>query len=107
METSTYKKFRNKKLSRIHGETAWSSKEALLRVAKEVALDCDVHYDWSGEFGLLATILGPVWYLTEVALNYVVDDLARCWVPYGFPATYRPMARAHHCVAIAYPLPII
>ena len=47
------------------------SKEALLRKAEEVVLNCDVYYDWSRESGLLATILGLVWYLAEAALNYV------------------------------------
>jgi len=29
-------------------------------------------YDWAGEFGLLATILGPVRYLGEAGLNYAM-----------------------------------
>jgi hypothetical protein len=72
LEASTYEKVRNKKFSRIHGKPTWSNKEALLREAEEVALDCDVHYGWAGEFGMLATILGPVRYLAETHMNYVV-----------------------------------
>ena len=71
LETSTYENVRNKKFSRIHGKPTWSHKEALMREAEEVALDCDVHYTWSGDFGLLATILGQVRYQAEAHLNYV------------------------------------
>ena len=72
LEATTYEKVRNKKFTRIHGKPTWSSKEALLREAEEVALECDVHYAWAGEFGLLATVIGTVRYLAEAGLNYVV-----------------------------------
>ena len=72
LEASTYGNIRNKKLIRIHRKLTWSSKEALLHEAEEVALDCDVHYAWAGEFGLLATILGLARYLAEAGLNYVM-----------------------------------
>ena len=61
-----------KTLSRIYGKPMWRNKEDLLPEAGEVTLNCDVHYAWAGEFGLLATILGPVRYLAETHLNYVV-----------------------------------
>ena len=69
LEASTYEKVRIKKFSRIHGKPTWSNKEALLREAEEVALGCDVHYGWAGEFGMLATILGPVPYLVETHMT--------------------------------------
>ena len=71
LEATTYEKVRNKKISRIHGKPTWSSKEELLREAEEVALECDVHYPWAGEFGLLATVIGQARYLAEAGLNYV------------------------------------
>ena len=36
-----------------------------------MAIDCDVHYDWAGEFGLLATVIRLLRYLTEEGLDYV------------------------------------
>ena len=60
LEATTYEKVRNKKFTRIHGKPTWSSKEELLREAEEVALECDNHYPWAGEFGLLATVIGQV-----------------------------------------------
>ena len=72
LKASTYENVRSKKLSRIHGKQTWSSEEALLREAEEVALNCDVHYTWAGEFWLLTIILGPACYLEEAHLKYVV-----------------------------------
>ena len=49
----------------------WRNKEDLLPEAGEVTLNCDVHYDWAGEYGLLVTIIGLLWCLTEAGFNYV------------------------------------
>ena len=49
----------------------WRHNEDLLLGAGEVTLDCDVHYDWSGSFGLLATIIVPTQYTAEAGFNCV------------------------------------
>ena len=72
-----------KKLSRIHEKPRWWHKEVIFLEAGEVVLYCDVHYNWSGEFDLLATIIGPPCYLTEVGFNYVE--------PVQLPIIYLPV----------------
>ena len=71
IESTTYDSVRQKTLSRIHGKPSWRQKEDLIQEAGDIALECDVSYDWAGDYGLLAVISGPTRYLAQATLAYV------------------------------------
>ena len=70
LEASTYKNSGIKAQQALWETNVQHNKDLLLE-AGEVALDCDVHYDWSRDYRLLATIIGPQRYSTEVGFNSV------------------------------------
>ena len=71
LEKSVFETIRDKKFKRIPGKPTWQNKEDLLAEAADVAIECEVHYAWAGDFGMLAEIVGPVRYLADTGLVYV------------------------------------
>ena len=69
LESYTCKNVSGKNLCRMHGKPTWRHKEDLLLKAGEVILDCVMHYDWSGDFGLLTTIIGLMRYTAKAGFN--------------------------------------
>ena len=49
----------------------WRHKEDLFQEAREVALKCNVHYVWAGDYGLLIMVIGDIKCLTQTRFNYV------------------------------------
>ena len=58
LEKHTYDQVRAQPFTNIHNDCSWMDKEQLVRELAEVATEMDVHYEWSGEFGLLALAIG-------------------------------------------------
>ena len=57
-------------LTKIHWTPTWLQKESLLSKIKKLAINAKVHYDWAGNYGLLAMVIGTVRYLNNTALVY-------------------------------------
>ena len=58
LEKQTYEEIRAKPFKRIHGLPSWRAKEQLVKDCRGPALACRVSYDWAGNYGLLAEIIG-------------------------------------------------
>ena len=57
--------------TRIAGLPTWEEKENFLEEACTLAMSFIVAYDWAGDHGLLAEIVGKVKYLALTTKNYV------------------------------------
>ena len=71
IESSTYTAIREMPLLRILGTPTWQQKENMLSKLKELAINLKVHYDWAGDYGLLAIIIGTAMYQTDMTLVYI------------------------------------
>ena len=60
LQDQTYKAVIAEKISRIHGKPTWRLKERMKTELGRVAVEHKVSYDWSGGYGLLDLIIGPV-----------------------------------------------
>ena len=65
LEKQIYEDVRAEPYTRIHGRPSWSDKERLIKESKVHALRNKVSYDWSGQYGLLAEIIGAARYAIE------------------------------------------
>ena len=65
LERQVYEDVRAHPFTRIHGRPTWRSKEKLLKEAKGPALKLRVSYDWAGQYGLLADIIGAARYALD------------------------------------------
>ena len=72
IESSTYAAIREKPLTRIHGTPTWLQKENLLSKIEELTINAKVHYDWVGDYGLLAVVIGTARYQTDTTLVYIL-----------------------------------
>ena len=71
IESSTYTAIREKPLTRIHGTPTWQQKENMLSKLEELAINVKVHYNWAGDYGLLAMVIGTARYQTNTTLAYI------------------------------------
>ena len=65
LERQVYEDIRAMPFTRIHGRPTWRTKEKLMKEAKRPALNQRVSYDWAGQFGLLAEIIGAARYALD------------------------------------------
>ena len=66
LEKATFDAIRARPFTKIAGrKPTWRQAENLIKEMKDAALSCDVTYDWAGEFGLLAEIVGAAKYATD------------------------------------------
>ena len=68
LEKQVYDDIRSTLFMRIHGRPTWRAKVKLLKEAKRPALKQRVSYDWAGQYGIVAEIIG--------AARYVLDNPA-------------------------------
>ena len=71
IESSTYTAIREKPLTRIHGTPTWQQKENMLSELEELAINVKVHYDWAGDYGLLAIVICTTRYQTGTTLVHI------------------------------------
>ena len=69
LEKSTYDQVRAQPFTTIHNDCSFMDKEQLVRELAEVATEMDVHYEWCGEFGLLALAIGDERYTADTELE--------------------------------------
>lgn len=65
LEKQIYEEIRASPFTRIHGKPTWRAKEKLVREARERAIKQRVSYDWAGQYGLLAEIIGAARYAAD------------------------------------------
>ena len=66
LEKATFDAIRARPFTNIAGRKSTLRQAGnLIKVMKDAALSCDVTYDWAGEFGLLAEIVGAAKYATD------------------------------------------
>ena len=65
LEKQVYEDIRATPFTRIHGRSTWRAKEKLLKEAKGPALKQRVGYDWAGQYGILAEIIGAARYALD------------------------------------------
>ena len=65
LEKQIYEEIKASPFTRIHGKPTWRAKEKLVREARERAIKQRVSYDWAGQYGLLAEIIGAARYAAD------------------------------------------
>ena len=65
LEKQVYEDIRATSFTRIHGRPTWRAKEKLLKEAKGPALKQRVSYNWAGQYGLFAEIIGAAKYALD------------------------------------------
>ena len=72
LDKEVYDTIRAKPFTKIPSKPTWAQKELMLEEASQIALDCNVSYDWAGDYGLLAEIEGATQYLTTTEEIYII-----------------------------------
>jgi len=70
-QKAVYDAIHAKPFTRIHGRPTRKSYDRLLEEACELASGFDVPYEWAGDHGLLAKVLGAEAYMRITGKNYV------------------------------------
>ena len=65
LEESVYQQVRAKPLTRIHGRPKWLQMRQMSREMRKQAIKFRVSYDWSGNYGLQAIVVGAARYATD------------------------------------------
>lgn len=66
LEKAIFDAIRARPFTKIAGrKPTWRQAENLIKEMQEAGLSCDVTYDWAGEFGLLAEIVGAAKYALD------------------------------------------
>ena len=65
LEKQVYEDIRAEPYTRIPGRPSWRAKEGLAKEARNHALRHRVSYDWAGQYGLLAEIIGAARYAAD------------------------------------------
>ena len=58
LEEQTYRSVIAEHITRIHGKPVWRTKEVMKNELTKIAIKHKVSYDWSGDKGLIALIIG-------------------------------------------------
>ena len=58
LQKQVYDDIKATPFTRIHGRPTWQTKEKLLKEAKGPAPKQQVSYDWAGQYGVLAALIG-------------------------------------------------
>ena len=74
LEKEVYDTIRDKQITKIPSKPTWAQKELMLEEASQIALVCNVSYDWAGNYGLLAKIKGTTQYITTPGEIYVLSS---------------------------------
>ena len=70
---NAYRRAKDTTFTRVAGLPSWEEKETFYDEAQELALTYDnVTYDWAGEYGLLAEIIGATRMNTLTNVTYVL-----------------------------------
>ena len=62
LQTEIYKIVKAERFTRCPGTPTWPQWENFIEEARDIFLDIDVTYDWSGEYGISAELAEPVEY---------------------------------------------
>ena len=65
LEESVYNQVRAKPLTRIHGRPKWLQIRQMAREMRKQAIKYRVSYDWAGNYGLQALVVGAARYATD------------------------------------------
>jgi hypothetical protein len=71
LEKEIYDSVRGRPFTSIHTKPTWAQKELLNEEAEQIALDINVSYPWSDDYGLLAEIQGEDKYQNNTGFEYV------------------------------------
>jgi hypothetical protein len=71
LEKEIYDSIRGRPFTSIHTKPTWAQKELLNEEAEQIALDINVSYPWSDDYGLLAEIQGEDKYRNNTGFEYV------------------------------------
>jgi hypothetical protein len=71
LEKEIYDSIRGRPFTSIPTKPTWAQKELLNEEAEQIALDINVSYPWSDDYGLLAEIQGEDKYLANTGFEYV------------------------------------
>ena len=74
LEKEVYDTIRAKPFMKNPSKLTWAQKEVLIEETSEIALNCNMSYDWDGDYELLAKIEGATQYLGTVGENYVISS---------------------------------
>ena len=86
LKKQTYDEIRTRPFTRIHGRPTWRLKGKLVEECKEIALNYDVGYDWSGGYGLLPEIVGAARFAADI-------PLLPAYIPPNAPSTRKGTGR--------------
>ena len=70
LEMEIYKKVKSYRFTRISGLPTWKQWDNFIDEARDVSIDVEVTYGWSGDYGVLAEVTETIDYFGETGLNY-------------------------------------
>ena len=71
LEIEVYKKVKANRFTRVTGLPSWTQCEKFEDESRDISIDVEVSYLWSGDYGVLAEVSETIDYFGETGLNYV------------------------------------